>query len=74
MKPKTAIIAATPAASLFGFLWSWRCEADGASSSGSFALYYECVMDAQRRGYRVELTQAVGDTAPGGAGYAITSR
>jgi hypothetical protein len=30
-------------------------------------LYYDCVADARKRGYEVELTRAQGVTAPGGA-------
>lgn len=57
-----------------GYLWMWRTADGSATSSGSFALYYDCLCDARNQGYAVELTHAAGNTAPGGAGYRLRSQ
>ena len=45
-----------------GYVWRWR--ANGRSPSQCFNFYYECLDDARRNGYTVQLESARGDTAP----------
>ena len=68
----TATVSAIPATE-GRYSWTWHCATDKASSTGAFAFYYECVLDAQGRGYAVDHVRAQGATAPGGAGYALHS-
>jgi hypothetical protein len=71
---KKAEIYATAAGGTPGYVWNWRCRETGAGSATSFPLYFDCVADAREKGYEVELTQASGLSAPGGAGFALGKR
>ena len=68
---KIAEIFATSAGAEPGYIWKWRCRTTNATSAQSFPLYFDCVLDAREHGYEVELTRAQGNSAPGGAGYAL---
>ena len=64
---KTAEMFTIPSSGSEGFVWKWRCKDDEEESSQSFVRYHDCMADAQRLGYTVELTFAEGTRAPGGA-------
>ena len=66
---KKAQVYTIPAGQASGYVWKWRSAEGNAGSSQSFELYYDCVCDARSHGYEVDLTYAVGATAPGGADY-----
>lgn len=63
---KNATVFSIPLHNANGFSWRWRCVDGTYESNKVFLLYHDCLMDAQRRGYEVELTHAQGLTAPGG--------
>jgi hypothetical protein len=47
------------------FAWKWR-SADGARQSpGAFVYFFDCVTDAKKSGYAVDLVPAHGAGAPG---------
>ena len=52
-----------------GYVWKWRNGKE--QSKRSFVYYYDCVNDARQHGHDVELSRAVGLTAPGGASYVL---
>ena len=56
------------------FAWKWQDCDSGVTSATAFDLYFDCVSDARGRGYDVELTQAAGDNAPGGAGFRLRDK
>jgi hypothetical protein len=56
------------------FVWKWQDCDTGATSEGAFQLYFDCVTDARGHGYTVELTEAAGDNAPGGAGFRLRDK
>ena len=62
---ETAVLYPVPSSQ--GFSWKWRSADGKVESDRSFGLYFECLQDAQLRGYRVELTHATGESAPGGS-------
>jgi len=68
---KTATISAKPARDGAAFAWTWRCAADRAVSKTSFDFYYDCLADARKHGYEVEIEQASGIMAPTGSGYTL---
>ena len=37
------------------FAWKWRSSDSTEKSSASFALFFDCVQDARRAGYTVQL-------------------
>ena len=45
-----------------GYVWRWR--ASGHPVSQCFNFYYECLDDARRKGFSVQLESARGDSAP----------
>jgi hypothetical protein len=53
---KLAYIFPVPVISAHGFMWKWRSE-DGAAESKAFVYFYECGLDAQRRGYRARFAE-----------------
>jgi hypothetical protein len=71
---KAATVTATPTGESSGFSWVWRCEADNVVRAGAFAFYYDCVADAQKHGYTVEVARAHGATAPGGVAFNLRSK
>ena len=71
---KKAKIVSVPVASDSGYVWKWQ-DCDGSTASAeTFERYFDCVSDARQRGYEVELTQAAGDKAPGGAELKLRDR
>jgi hypothetical protein len=46
--------------------WSWRSVDGEAEGKKEFAYYYDCVIDAQAKGYLVRLADAHGENAPDG--------
>lgn len=65
---KKAEICPVDSTSEVGYAWEWRCLGGKTKSAGVFQTYFECLEDARKAGYEVELTRAQGMTAPGGAG------
>jgi hypothetical protein len=55
----SAMIYAVPVAGTEAFEWRWCTHHGGRMSSRSFALYFDCVEDARRKGYRVLLGQVL---------------
>ena len=49
-----------------GYVWKWHCEADKKVCKDSFLFYYDCLSNAKKYGYEVELVRAHGATAPDG--------
>jgi hypothetical protein len=48
-----------------GFAWKWR-SADGRKQSpGAFVYFFDCVQDAKKSGYVVDMVPVHGSTAPG---------
>jgi hypothetical protein len=66
---RKAIIYSVTTPTGIGYGWKWRCAETKVESAATFPFYYDCVADAQIGGLEVELTHAVGATAPGGARY-----
>jgi hypothetical protein len=46
-----------------GRAWKWRCAADNTGCKHAFLVYYDCVADARKHGYEVQLTRALALTA-----------
>jgi len=67
MKKAEIYSVTTPAAP--GYAWKWRATGGKTKtiSKAQFKFYYECLENALRAGYEVELTHAQGMTAPGGS-------
>lgn len=66
---KSAEIYSEPTANSNGYVWRWRGQ---GVTSQCFNFYYECLDDARRNGYQVELERPRGDTAPNsGAGSSM---
>jgi hypothetical protein len=49
-----------------GYEWRWACTEGKTRSKGTFEFFYDCLEDAQRRGYEVEIVVVDGANAPGG--------
>lgn len=71
---KKARIYAVTAATETGYAGRWKDDDSRATSADVYDLYFDCVDDARKRGYVVELTYAAGDNAPGGAGFRLRDR
>ncbi|MGZ5118427.1 MAG: hypothetical protein ACXWIS_05810 [Burkholderiales bacterium] len=52
---KTAVIFSVPMSMSQRFAWRWRSEDHTQDSKQSFRFYYQCVADAERNGYKVEM-------------------
>ena len=65
---KKAEIYAVSNKSDSSYAWEWRCLNSKTKSEAAFQFYFECLENARQAGYEVELTQAHGMAAPGGAG------
>jgi hypothetical protein len=63
---KTAKVFAVPSSHPNGYACRWACTAGKTQSKDTFAFYYDCLEDAQRRGYEVETMAGEGASAPGG--------
>jgi hypothetical protein len=59
-----AVIFSIPTNTSRGYCWRWRSADSKAESQKQFAYYYECLLDAQTKGYVVQLAVAQGETAP----------
>ena len=68
---KKAHIYSVPSKTPQGYGWKWRAAAGTPESSKVFAFYFDCLGDARDLGYDVELTYAVGATAPGGSRHKL---
>lgn len=57
---KSAVIFSIPDTTSKGFAWRWRSDnyLDDLESSDAFDQYYECVADAEARGYTVSMAPA----------------
>ena len=64
---KKAQIYSVPSKTVQGYAWKWRTASGRRESPQSFAFYFDCLAAARDVGYEVELTHAMGATAPGGA-------
>lgn len=72
---KKAKICPVPQGAAVGYMWKWEdCSSPKISSSRSFEMYFDCLNDARLNGYEVELTHAIGATAPGGAAFRLFDR
>ena len=49
-----------------GYAWKWQCEADKKGCKDAFLLYDDCVSDAKKYGYEVDLSVRMVPPAPGG--------
>ncbi|MDB5902400.1 MAG: hypothetical protein JWM26_1278 [Betaproteobacteria bacterium] len=58
---KTARLFSIQVPQSTAFVWKWRCSDGKAESKQSFDLYYDCVEDARKNGYSVELTGLADD-------------
>jgi hypothetical protein len=67
MKKEKAHIYSVPSETPSGYAWKWAAAAGTEQPAKVFPYYFDCLGDARDRGYDVELTYAVGATAPGGA-------
>ena len=52
---KAAVIFSVPMRTAKRFAWRWRSADHTRASTQSFRFYAECVADAERYGYKVEL-------------------
>ena len=68
---KKATLCAIASGEAPGYAWSWSCESDKTHSAGAFPYYYDCVSDARKNGYVVEVTRAHGPMAPEGVGFTL---
>ena len=62
---KTAVIYSIPSATANDYCWRWRSADSEAESQKQFAYYYDCVVDAQAKGYVVRLSDPSGENTPG---------
>jgi hypothetical protein len=62
---KIAVIFSVPMSTAKSFAWRWRAADYKQESTQSFSFYYECVANAERSGYKVELgrIEALSDLA-----------
>lgn len=51
----TARIVPVPAKNRHGYRWSWRTLDGAAASERLFDLFFDCLDDARKHGYEVEL-------------------
>jgi hypothetical protein len=52
---KLAVIFSVPVTTTPGFAWRWRSADHKKESAEAFVFYRDCVTDAERNGYKVEL-------------------
>ena len=60
-----AVIFSIPTTTANGYCWRWRSADSKTETQKQFAYYYDCVLDAQAKGYVVRLPDARGENAPG---------
>ena len=53
---KTASVVSIDSSDAHGFYWVWRSADGQRQSRASFVYFYECVQDARRAGYAVDLS------------------
>jgi hypothetical protein len=68
---KKARICSIAAATDAGYVWRWQDCSNLAVSASTYDMYFECVEDARKHGYSVELTYASGQNAPGGEAFRL---
>jgi hypothetical protein len=68
---KKAEIYSIPVKHQPGYAWKWRTLTGKTESRASFGFYFDCLGDARDHGYDIELTQAIGTNAPGGARHKL---
>jgi hypothetical protein len=50
-----AVVFSVPLRTTDAFVWRWRSEDHTCESGGAFRYYLDCVADAKRHGYTVEI-------------------
>ena len=63
---KKAVMFSVPCSHQNGYVWRWRCIDSQEESAEAFSFYHDCLTDAQKRGYEVNVTPSRGSNAPGG--------
>jgi hypothetical protein len=69
MKPsaaKAAEIYSIPIKTEPGFAWKWRSRDGTTVCAECFLYYHDCLVNARRKGYHVELKSPYGANRPGG--------
>ena len=51
---KRATLFSVPATNANGYAWKWR-STDGHASKQTFVLYHDCLADARKNGYEVQI-------------------
>ena len=67
----TAQISSVRTANPQGFQWMWRSMDGDQQSPNTFAYFYECVEDARRAGFTVDLAGKFGQALDGGYGRGL---
>ena len=62
MKP--AVLFSVPTKTGFGYCWRWRSVDGRACSQKSFVYYYDCLTNAQAKGYEAQIGMARGARSP----------
>jgi hypothetical protein len=62
---QSAVIFSIPTPTANGYCWRWRSADSKTESQEHFPYYYDCVLDAQAKGYSVQLADPHGENAPG---------
>jgi hypothetical protein len=65
---KTAKIVSVRSSDAHGFHWIWRSRDNAQRSATTFVYFYECVQDARRAGFAVELPNHPLNPVDGGRG------
>ena len=63
MKP--AVLFSVPTRGGFGYRWQWRSADGTARSQKSFVYYYDCLTNAQAKGFEAQIDMARGVSSPG---------
>ena len=53
---KTAVIISVPVTAAPSYAWKWRSPDGKQHSPSTFVYFYDCVQDARRAGFAIELT------------------
>jgi hypothetical protein len=71
---KSAVIFPIRTDSVIGYCWTWR-SVDGESiAQKRFPYYYDCLIDAQAKGYLVRLADARAENDTGRASLPVSFR
>jgi hypothetical protein len=68
---KTAQISSVHASNPHGFQWVWRSIDGNQQSPKMFAYFYDCVEDARRAGFTVNLPGRFRKALSGGYGHGL---